>query len=137
MARPADVILSVAAGGGVGSVARYVFARTMQDHFGSTFPVGTFAVNLLGCLILGFLMRIVLDTGEFSPTTRALLTTGFCGGFTTFSTFAWEATALIEEGSLRRAAAYVSGNVVAGLAGIWLGTAAARLPLSAVRREPA
>lgn len=137
MARPTDVILSIAAGGAVGSVARYLVAKAIQDHFGSAFPAGTLVVNLAGCIVLGFVMRIALDTGEFSPTTRALLTTGFCGGFTTFSTFAWETIALVEEGALRRAAMYMGGSLLAGLAGIWLGTAAARLLLSAVRHEPA
>ena len=136
MARPTDVVVSIAVGGAIGSVARYLLAKEIQDHFGSAFPAGTLVVNVLGCLVLGFIMRVALDTGEFSPTARALLTTGFCGGFTTFSTFSWETVGLIEEGALRRAAMYLSASVVAGLAGIWLGTTAARLLLSAARREP-
>lgn len=137
MARPTDILLSIAAGGAVGSVARYLVAKAVQDHFGSTFPAGTMAVNLVGCLVLGFVMWIALDTGEFSPTTRPLLTTGFCGGFTTFSTFAWETTALVEEGALQRAAVYGSGSVIAGLRRhLARHGSGAPAPLSAVRREP-
>lgn len=91
-------------------------------------------VNVLGCVALGFISYLVLETGEFSPTTRALLTTGFCGGFTTFSTFAMETIRAAEEGALQRAMLYVGSSVIAGLAGIWIGAAAARQVVSILRR---
>ena len=137
VARPVDVILSVAVGGAAGSVARYLLTGALQERSASVFPVGTLAVNVSGCLAIGFLMRIVLDTGEFSPTARALVTTGFCGGFTTFSTFAWEAISAVEEGAVRRALAYVGSSVVLGLAAVWLGSAAAQMVLHAIRRKAA
>lgn len=137
MPRPADVIVSVAIGGAAGSVARYLLSSALQERSGTFFPIGTFVVNVSGCLAIGFLMRLVLDTGEFSPSHRALLTTGFCGGFTTFSTFAWETIGAVEEGAWRRAAAYSGGSVVLGLAAVWLGSAAAQLLLHAVRGDAA
>ena len=137
MPRALDVVLSVAAGSALGGVARYLLASAAQQRSAGFFPIGTFVVNVAGCLVMGFLMRVILDTGEFSPTARAFLTAGFCGGFTTFSTFAWEAMAAAEEGALRRAIAYVGGSVVLGLCAVWLGSAAARLVLDLVRGKTA
>jgi CrcB protein len=135
MARPVDVVVSVAIGGAAGSVARYLLSGALQERSGSLFPIGTLVVNVSGCLAIGFLMRLVLGTGQFSPAVRALLTTGFCGGFTTFSTFAWETIGAVEEGAWRRAAAYSAGSVVLGLGAVWLGSAAAQLLLQAVRGD--
>jgi fluoride exporter len=137
MARPADVVVSVAIGGAAGSVARYLLSGALQERTSSFFPVGTLAVNVSGCLAIGFLMRLVLDTGEFSPTLRALLTTGFCGGFTTFSAFAWETIGAAEEGAWRRAVAYAGGSVVLGIGAVWLGSFAAQLLLRALRSDAA
>ena len=137
MPRPADVVISVAIGGAAGSVARYLLSNALQERSGTLFPVGTLVVNVTGCLAIGFLMRLVLDTGEFSPTARALLTTGFCGGFTTFSTFAWETIGAVEEGAWRRALAYSGSSVVLGLAAVLLGSAAAQLLLHALRGDAA
>ena len=137
MPRPADVVISVAIGGAAGSVARYLLSNALQGRSGTLFPVGTLVVNMIGCLAIGFLMRLVLDTGQFSPTVRALLTTGFCGGFTTFSTFAWETIGAVEEGAWHRALAYSGGSMVLGLAAVWLGSAAAQLVLHALRGDAA
>ncbi len=137
MPRGVEFALSVAAGSALGGVARYLLASAVQDRSGSLFPSGTFVVNIVGCLAIGFLMRLILDTGEFSPTARAFLTAGFCGGFTTFSTFAWEAMAAGEEGAFRRAIVYVGGSVVAGLAAVWVGSAVARLLLDLMRGKAA
>lgn len=137
MPRPAEVLISVAIGGAAGSVARYLLSSALQERSGTLFPIGTLVVNVSGCLAIGFLMRLVLDTGEFSPTVRALLTTGFCGGFTTFSTFAWETISAVEEGAWRRAVVYVGGSTVLGLAAVWLGSATAQLLLRALRGESA
>ena len=135
MPRSVEVVASVAIGGAAGSVARYLLSGAIQERSATMFPVGTLLVNVSGCLAIGFLMRLVLDTGEFSPPVRALLTTGFLGGFTTFSTFAWESMGAVEEGAIRRALAYVGGSVVLGLAAVWVGSAAAQLLLHAIRGE--
>jgi CrcB protein len=135
--RAADVVFAVAIGSGAGGVARYLLAGSISARAGTAFPVGTFVVNIAGCLAIGFLMRLMLDGGQFSPTVRALLTTGFCGGFTTFSTFSWEAIAAIEEGEMRRAAWYVVSSVVLGLIAVWVGSAAAHTLLRTLRHQAA
>ena len=89
-------------------------------------PVGTLLVNLTGCLLLGFLIRYALATPAISPEIRALLTTGLCGGYTTFSTFGYETVALLEDGDWRRAGLYVAISLAGSLAGVMIGMAAAR-----------
>jgi CrcB protein len=137
VARAADVVVAIAIGSGAGGVARYLLTSSISARAGTSFPLGTFVVNVSGCLAIGFLMRLMLDSGQFSPTTRAFFTTGLCGGFTTFSTFSWETIAAIEEGALRRAALYALSSVVVGLACVWLGSATAQLLLRAMRGQVA
>ena len=84
-----------------------------------------------GSLILGFIMRYALGSTSVSAETRALLTTGFCGGYTTFSTFSYETIALMEDGDYRRAAIYVVASVVVSLAATFLGIAVANAALEA------
>ena len=91
MPRSADVIFSIAAGSAIGGVARYLLSDVVQARSGSTFPIGTLVVNLVGCLVLGFIVELARDSAAITPAVRALLTVGFCGGFTTFSTFSLEA----------------------------------------------
>ncbi|MGH7582481.1 MAG: fluoride efflux transporter CrcB [Gemmatimonadales bacterium] len=137
MPRSLDVIAAIAIGGAVGGVARYFVTDAVSMRAAGVFPAGTFVVNVAGCLVAGFLMRMILDTSGFSPAMRALLTTGFCGGFTTFSTFAWEAFAAADEGALRRAVLYTVATVVCGLIAIWAGGAAAKLLLGTLRARSA
>lgn len=106
---------AIAAGAAVGGVSRYYLASSLQQRFGAAFPWGTLVVNVTGSLLLGFLIRYALATPAISVEVRALLTTGFCGGYTTFSTFSFETAALIEEGQYERAGAYVLGSVVLSL----------------------
>lgn len=106
---------AIAAGAAVGGVSRYYLASSLQQRFGAGFPWGTLVVNVTGSLLLGFLIRYALATPAISVEVRALLTTGFCGGYTTFSTFSFETAALLEEGQYERAGAYVLGSVVLSL----------------------
>jgi len=124
----------VAIGGAVGSGARYALTLFVQSRSDSTFPIATLLINISGSVLLGFLMRIALGTNAISPETRVLLTTGFCGGYTTFSTFTYETMTLIEDGESTRAGLYIVLSVVLSLAGAWLGTAAAR-GLIAIRAQ--
>jgi fluoride exporter len=121
----------VALGSAVGGVARFALATLVQQRVDPSFPVGTLIVNISGSLVLGFLFRYALGTDAISPEVRALLTTGFCGGYTTFSTFTYETMVLIEEGEVTRAATYVVLSVVLSLAGAWLGIMGARVLLAA------
>lgn len=116
----------VAVGGAAGSVARLLLAGLVQSRSATGFPLGTLVVNVSGSLLLGFLLRYSLETPAVSPEWRALLATGFCGGYTTFSTFSYETVALLEEGDWRRAALYVALSVAVSLLGMVLGAAAAR-----------
>ena len=118
-------ILLVAVGGAAGSVARYLLSALVQEHTQSTFPVGTMTVNVAGCLIIGFVTALAAEHGAISPGMKLILTTGFCGGFTTFSTFINETLTLGVHGAGATAVAYVAVSVVLGFiaaaAGMQLG----------------
>jgi len=116
----------VALGSAVGGVARFGLATAIQQRIGPNFPAGTLVVNITGSFLLGVLLRYALATDAISPDVRALLTTGFCGGYTTFSTFTYDTLLLIEEGGNARATLYVVLSVVLSLVGAWLGIATAR-----------
>jgi CrcB protein len=120
------MIWSVALGGALGSVARFLLGAAVQQRAGTTFPVGTLLINITGSLVLGFVLRFALSTPAITPDIRLFLTTGFCGGYTTFSTFSYETLALIEENELGRALTYVVLSVTLGLIGTYCGVLAAR-----------
>lgn len=112
--------------GGLGCLARYGASVWVQRASGSVFPYGTLAVNALGCLLIGFLFQIATTTELIPRTARVALTTGFLGGFTTYSTFGYETFKLIEDGAWAAAFANVGAELALGLAAVWAGTAAAR-----------
>lgn len=119
------MIWLVALGGALGSVARFALGSLVQERAG-TFPVGTLVVNISGSLLLALIMEYALATPAVSRETRVLLTTGFCGGYTTFSTFSYETIRLAQEGDYRRAGLYVLLSVVGSLAGALAGFTLAR-----------
>ncbi|HEX5075529.1 MAG TPA: fluoride efflux transporter CrcB [Gemmatimonadaceae bacterium] len=125
-----NLVWYVALGSAVGGASRFALSSVIQQRAG-TFPVGTLVINITGSLVLGFVMRYALGSTSVSAETRALLTTGFCGGYTTFSTFSYETIALVEDGDYRRAAFYVVASVVLSLAATFLGLAAANAVLDA------
>ena len=116
----------VGVGAFVGGISRYLLAGFVQQRAGADFPVGTLVINVTGSLVLGFIMRIAMQTGSVSPEIRALLTTGFCGGYTTFSTFSYETAQLVEDGEYARAAIYVGSSVAVALLFTFVGFAAAQ-----------
>ena len=120
------VLLMIGLGGAIGSMARFGLGNFVQARAGGEFPAGTMLINVTGSLLLGFLLRFSLDTATVSPEMRLLLTTGICGGFTTFSTFAYESVQLIERGEYGRASIYVIGSVILSLLATVLGIALAR-----------
>ncbi len=128
-----SVVAAVAVGGAIGSVARLLLGVAVQQRVGPTFPVGTLLINISGSLILGFLVPVALQSPAVTPALRALLTTGLCGGYTTFSTFSLETAVLIEEGGYGRAALYIVASVGLALLGTFIGFAAARATLEALR----
>lgn len=120
--------IGIAIGGAVGTLARYGLGGVAQ-RYSAFFPYGTLTINVTGSLLLGFLVRYLLATPA-SPELRAALTIGFCGGFTTFSTFSYETAALLESGSVGRALAYMTASVTLSLAATFVGFAIARSVLA-------
>lgn len=107
-------IILVALGGAVGSVARYLLSAAVQGHVSTGFPWGTMVVNVLGCLAIGFITSLAAQHSVISPQLKLLLATGFCGGFTTFSTFMQESLTLSSTGNHAVAMLYVAVSVVLG-----------------------
>jgi CrcB protein len=115
-------ILLVALGGALGSVARFKISGWILHHTVDwRFPAGTFAVNVLGCLVAGVLVGFAEKYEYFSADTRLFLFTGILGGFTTFSAFGLETMFLIRRGEWLIAGSNVVVSVLAGLAALWLG----------------
>lgn len=112
----------VALGGAVGSVARYKLSGYVLHHtLDWRFPAGTFAVNVIGCLIAGLLAALAEKQGFLSADARLLIFTGLLGGFTTFSAFGLETMLLLKRGEWMIASANVVLSVLAGLFALWLG----------------
>jgi CrcB protein len=115
-------LLLVAVGGAFGSAARFQISSWVLHHTVSwRFPIGTFAVNVVGCLLAGSLGGLMAKQSAFSMDVRLLLLTGVLGGFTTFSAFGLETFYLLKRGEIGIALSYVLLSIVAGLAGVWLG----------------
>jgi CrcB protein len=106
----------VAAGGALGSVARWLIQTWTAARFGSGFPWGTLGINILGSFLIGLVAAFAL-TGAFgiSSDARIFLAVGFCGGFTTFSSFSLETLGLLQRGQPLAAGAYILSSVVIGL----------------------
>ncbi len=113
-------LLLVFLGGGLGSAARYLISKNLNIA-GFPFPFGTFAVNITGSLLLGFILGLALRSGQLSNNTLLFLATGFCGGFTTFSTFAVENQGLLKSGDYFNFALYTFGSITVGFSAIFVG----------------
>jgi CrcB protein len=116
----------IAVGSAIGGVSRYLVGGLSQRLVGGTFPSGTLLINITGSFLLGFVLRYGVETPTLTPELRAFLTVGFCGGYTTFSTFSYETIALAEDGQWTRAALYVALSVGLSLVATFLGLVAAR-----------
>ena len=121
-----SLVLLVFVGGGLGSVCRYLLGARIQRAFPGPFPLATFVVNALGCLAIGLVAAFGFERAALPVEARVFLTVGVLGGFTTFSTFAYESLALLSVGDALRAAAYMAGSVFAGVLGAGLGRALGR-----------
>ncbi len=115
--------LYIALAGVVGTLSRYLLQGWIQDRSGlMSFPLGTLSINLIGSLIAGFVVRLATSSPIMSPEMRSALTIGFCGAFTTMSTFSYESTKLLGDGHYWIAGLYVCGTVLGCLAAVVLGT---------------
>ncbi len=117
-------IILVGIGGGVGSILRYLVQLVTNKYYGNSFPLGTFTVNMIGCLLIGLVLGYFTKNQNIPADWSLLLITGFCGGFTTFSTFSAENLTLIQSGNYFTAIAYILGSLLLGVlavfAGFWL-----------------
>lgn len=116
------LVLYIALGGALGAVARYGVGSWIHAWAGSAFPWGTFAINAAGSFLIGFSLRY-LEGLSAAPELRALLTVGFLGAFTTFSTFSYETFSLVQDGAWARAGLYALGSLLVGLVAVGSGLA--------------
>ena len=116
----------IALGGALGSCARYRLGSFIASRWGTAFPWGTFAVNVTGSIVIGAFLAVAGDRLHLDPRWRFFLAIGFCGGYTTFSTFTYETAMLIEARALGYAVANVALSSLAGVLGVFGGAALAR-----------
>ena len=113
-------VLLVFIGGGIGSALRYTIGKFFSIP-STGFPWGTFSVNIIGSLLIGVFMGVALKNSSLSENQTLLLVTGLCGGFTTFSAFAYENQQFLKEGDLTTFAVYTLGSLSLGILAVFLG----------------
>ena len=113
-------LLLVFLGGGVGSVLRYIIGKLLNSHE-SGIPYGTFAANILGSLLIGIILGLATKNDTLNSNQTLLLATGFCGGFTTFSTFAYENHILLKSGDFTSFAIYTIASFIIGFLAVFFG----------------
>lgn len=114
-------LLYIALGGGLGSVLRYLTSLVMNKYCTSVFPYATFVTNVLGCLLIGLFFGYLEKQQAISQDLKFFLITGFCGGYTTFSTFSYENLQLLQTNQMLTAFLYISLSVFLGLMATWFG----------------
>jgi fluoride exporter len=119
--------VAVAVGAMLGANLRFIVGNWAADRFGPDFPYGTLLVNITGAFAIGIVLSLLGERFGISPLWRLFFATGFLGGYTTFSSYAWEVLSLVQDGDWLPAVAYVLGSNVVGLFGVWLGSVIARL----------
>jgi len=113
-------ILLIGLGGGIGSVFRYLTTIIVSKYYNNAFPLATFIINMIGCFLIGAFMGFI-ENGGPNDNYKYLFVTGFCGGYTTFSAFAYENSSLMSTQNTFIAFTYIAASVVAGLLFVWLG----------------
>lgn len=114
-------VLAVFLGGGIGAVLRYLTGVLFVQYLKFHLPLPTFVVNVVGCFILGFVYVFCLEKFQLNPALKLLITVGFCGGLTTFSTFSFEIFDMIQNVQYIHAALYTIGSLVIGVLAVLLG----------------
>jgi CrcB protein len=124
---PIQIYLAVAAGGALGTAARYFVSGIVANAFGQTFPWGTLIINVTGSFVIGFFAVLTGPDGRLlvSGTTRQFVMVGLCGGYTTFSSFSFQTLNLINDGEWLAAGGNIAGSVILCLFFVWLGAVAA------------
>ena len=118
--------LLIAVGGAVGSCLRYWLGSHIASRYGTAFPWGTFVINVTGSLVIGVFLALTLERAPIDPRWRFLVAVGFCGGYTTFSTFTYETAQLLQGRGLVLAVANVVLSAVVGIAAVFGGAALSR-----------
>ena len=118
--------LWVALGGALGSLARYAAGLWIYQRTGTRYPYATFAINISGCFIIGFVLTILDQHLDLPPAWRLAIPIGFVGAYTTFSSFEYETIRLAQHGQPMASLLYVALSVVIGYGAVWLGMVAAR-----------
>ena len=119
--------LIIGTGGFIGSVARYLISKIVQEASLSSFPYGTFVVNITGCLLIGLIIGIAEKGTWLSPEWRLFLMVGICGGFTTFSTFAAENLNMMRDGQFFYVIIYTILSLLTGLIAVYFGHSVTKL----------
>ena len=114
--------LLVMLGAALGGLARYLIGSAVMQRFSGRFPLGTLVVNVTGCFLIGILLPLLTERGEPRPNLRLFLVVGVLGGYTTFSSFAWESFQAVDEGSRWIGFANVALSVILGYLAVWCGT---------------
>jgi len=114
--------LLIAAGGALGSIARFWVGSTIAGRLGIKVPYGTFIVNMTACLIIGFTLTYMGRRAGLNPAWRFLVPIGFIGAYSTFSTYEWETLSTLRSGAFALAALYAGGSLILGLIAVWGGS---------------
>jgi CrcB protein len=118
-----DKYLVVLAGAGIGGLSRYVAGTWIMAKYGGRFPLGTFIINITGSFLIGLLMTLFTERWQPHPNWRLFLVVGVLGGYTTFSSFEYETLQAMRTGARWMGLIYVTGSVVIGYIGVWIGAA--------------
>ena len=118
---------SIGVGAMLGANLRFIVANWAAERWGADFPYGTFAINVSGAFVIGMFLALLANRLDINPLWRLFFATGFLGGYTTFSSYTWEALLLAQTGAWLRAVVYVVGSNVLGLLGVWLGATLAQV----------